>query len=124
MSGIGDTRQQSTRGLRSVVVVGGGVTGWMAAATLARVLAPASCAITVVEPDGAGPEGGQGALPNVRAFHGLLDIDERDFLRATRATFKLATRFREWSAPGATFLHPFGAYGVDLKHELFQAYWL
>ncbi len=63
-------------------------------------------------------------MPNLRAFHGLLGVDERDLLIATRATFKLATRFRDWSTIGQTFLHPFGPYGIDIKHELFQAYWL
>ena len=117
--------QRTARGLRSLVVVGGGAAGWMAAAALARVLRPESCAVTVVEPNTGGAVGdAQGSIPNLRAFHGLLGIDESEFLRATHATGKLATRFRDWGAPGQTFLHPFGSYGVDSKHELFQAYWL
>lgn len=114
----------SSRGLRSVVIAGGGTAGWMAAAALARVLAPSSCAVTVVE-SGEGVAGGaEGTMPNLQAFHALLGIDERDFLRATGATFKLATRFRDWGTRGETFLHPFGPYGIDCRHELFQAYWL
>jgi tryptophan halogenase len=97
----------------------------MAAAALARVLGRSSCEITLVEPDeGAAAANAEGTMPGLRAFHGLLGVDERDFLQATRATFKLATRFRDWQMSGATFLHPFGAYGIDTRHELFQAYWL
>lgn len=97
----------------------------MAAAALTRVLDPSTCEITVVEsasPDAAGI--GEGTIPNLRAFHRLLEVDERDFLSATQATFKLGTQFRDWEMLGRTFLHPFGPYGVDVKHELFQAYWL
>jgi tryptophan halogenase len=116
--------QRSPRALRSIVIVGGEVAGWMAAAALARVLGPASCELTLVEPDAAGAAGGaEGALPNLRAFHRLLGIEERELLAATHATFKLATRFHDWRA-GESFLHAFGPYGVDVKHELLQAYWL
>jgi tryptophan halogenase len=100
----------------------------MAGAALARVLTPATCALTLIEPKAAGTAGtaggGEGAIPNLRAFHRLLGIEEREFLSATRATFKLATRFRDWRVSGESFLHPFGPYGVDVRHELFQAYWL
>ena len=96
----------------------------MAAAALARVL-DGSCEITLVEFESIGTVGvGEATLPSLPAFHGLLGVDERDFLSTTRATFKLANQFRDWRTIGATFLHPFGSYGVDIKHELFQAYWL
>src|SRR6185312_1347443 len=48
----------------------------------------------------------------------------KEFLRATRGTFKLGIQFRDWRTVGASFLHPFGPYGVNVNHELFQAYWL
>lgn len=117
--------QRSARALRSVIIVGGGTTGWMAAAALARVVMPSSCEITVVESDTLAAAGvGEATIPNLRAFHDLLEVDERDFLSATHATFRLGTRFRNWGLRGRTFLHPFGPYGVDVKHDLFQAYWL
>ncbi len=122
---MSDCGQGSPRGLRSLVVAGGGVAGWMAAAALARVLGPSACEITVVESETADAAGvGEGTLPHLRAFHGLLEVDERAFLGATQATFKLGTRFHDWGTPGRTFLHPFGPYGIDVTHELFQAYWL
>jgi tryptophan halogenase len=122
---VSEPGQRPARALRSIVIVGGGTAGWMTAAALTRVLAPASCEVILVESDAAGATGGaDGALPNLRAFHGLLGIEEREFLAATQATFKLATRLHDWRAVGESFLHAFGPYGIDVKHELFQAYWL
>ena len=96
----------------------------MAAAALARVLGGAS-EITLVESEAIGTvDIGESTIPSLPAFHGLLEVDEREFLRATDGTFKLGIQFRDWHAPGDSFLHPFGPYGVNINHELFQAYWL
>ena len=116
--------QRSPRGLRSVVIIGGGTAGWMAAAALARVL-NGSCEITLIESGTLGTVGvGEATIPTLPAFHALLGVDEREFLRATGGTFKLGIQFRDWCTVGETFLHPFGPYGFNVKHELFQAYWL
>lgn len=117
--------QGCERGVRSVTIVGGGTAGWMAAAALARVLEGAACQIALVESPDQGAVGvGEATIPSLPAFHALLGIDEREFLAAARATFKLAIQFCDWGAPGERFLHPFGPYGLDTRHELFQAYWL
>ena len=106
------------------MIVGGGTAGWMAAAALAKVL-DGSCEITLVESADIGTVGvGEATIPSLPAFHRLLNVDEREFLSNTRATFKLAIQFRDWRTIGASFLHPFGPYGVNVNHELFQAYWL
>lgn len=117
--------QRSARGLRSIVIVGGGTAGWMAAAALARVLSGSSYEITLVESEVIGTVGvGEATIPSLPAFHALLGVEEREFLQATGATFKLGIEFRDWRQVGASFLHPFGPYGLDNNHSLFQAHWL
>jgi tryptophan 7-halogenase len=117
--------QSSARGVRSLVIVGGGTAGWMAAAALARVLEGSSCEITLVESKATGTMGvDEATMPSLPAFHRLLEVDERELLGATRATFKLAIQFRDWRTLGEVFLHPFGPYGLNTQHSLFQAYWL
>ena len=107
-----------------VVVVGGGTSGWMTAAALAKLL-PRHCAVRLIESEAIGIVGvGEATLPHIRAFNERLGIDEAEFMAATRATFKLGIEFRNWGAIGESYIHPFGAYGRELAGIDFHHYWL
>ena len=110
--------------IEKVVVVGGGTAGWMAAAALSRFFADGKRTITLIESSEIGTIGvGEATIPPIRNFNGMLDIPENEFLRETRATFKLGIEFVDWGRVGDRYIHPFGNLGRDFHgisfHQLF-----
>jgi tryptophan halogenase len=111
--------------LKQIVIAGGGSAGWMTAAALSSMLDPKDVSITLVESDEIGTIGvGEATIPDIINFNRMLGLDERDFMKATNATFKLGIEFIDWGRKGDKYIHPFGAHGVDMKGLDFHNYWL
>jgi Tryptophan halogenase. len=111
-----------TQAISKIVILGGGTAGWMAAATLNRFLAKQQkTEICVVESTQVGTVGvGEATLPGIRDFNNYLGIDEVDFIRKTRATFKLGIEFKDWNKLGKSFFHPFSSYGAPINNIEFH----
>ena len=112
------------RKIHKVVVAGGGTAGWMAAASLAKLLGR-TLDITLVESDEIGTVGvGEATIPTLLTLHELLKIKEQDFLRAVQGTFKLGISFESWRDVGEDYIHSFGWTGQDSWAAGFQHFWL
>jgi tryptophan halogenase len=92
-----------------------------------RAGAPAAgrFAIRLVESDEISTVGvGESTIPMIRLFNDVLGINEDEFVRETKATFKLGIEFKDWSRPGERYMHGFGRFGQDVQTVDFFQYWL
>jgi tryptophan halogenase len=111
-------------GKTRVVIAGGGTAGWLAAYSLAKRLG-SQLEITLVESDLIGTVGvGEATIPTMKSFHALMEIDEREFMTATQATFKLGIWFDNWANIGDSYIHSFGVIGQGSWMAEFHEYWL
>ncbi len=111
--------------IRRIVIVGGGTAGWMTAAALSKSLDLQRCTVSLIESDDIGTIGvGEATIPTIHWFNSIVGLNEKEFVRETRATFKLGIEFRDWARPGHTYLHPFGRYGLPADGVSFQHRWI
>jgi len=118
--------------IKRILIVGGGIAGWMSAAYLARTLGaqlPDGVHITLVESaDIAGIGLGEGTLPTIRQTLRRIGVDETHLVRECGTSFKQGTKFVHWRYPPGRgfpdhYLHSYQATqepgGLDLL-----SYWL
>jgi tryptophan 7-halogenase len=114
----------SEHSIRSIIIVGGGTAGWMAAAVLAKSLGD-GVEIKLIESPEIGAVGvGEATIPQIHHINRFLGFDENDFIRNTQASFKLGIQFNNWTRQGDSYLHAFGDVGLPLGFLPFHQYWL
>ena len=104
--------------LRRIAVVGSGIAAWMAAAWLARQLKRLGTEIICIPggSDQAPPV--LASLPSLDSFHRALNLDQRDLMRATSASFRLGTLH---AATGG--IHAYGDTGAPFGTVPFHLAW-
>ena len=107
---------------RKLVIAGGGTAGWMTALLAKRALGQA-VEVELVESDQIGIVGvGEATIPPIQTFNRYVGLDERELLRETHGTIKLAIRFEGWKRRGESYYHTFGAPGASMGFCTFQNY--
>lgn len=103
-----------TRIPQSILIVGGGTAGWMAASILMHAWRDKGLKVTLVESDDIGIIGvGEGSTPALRKFFSYLRIAEKDWMPACNATYKAGIYFDNWARPSLSptgnisYFHPF-----------------
>lgn len=107
-----------------LVIAGGGLAAWTAAAYLRRMLRRVGWTVTVVGPAPAGPPVGLATRPILTRFLRGLGIDEAIFMRRCGATYRVASRFDDWFEAGQGHWHPFGVCGPRINGRDLFHYWL
>ena len=109
--------------INSIIIVGGGSAGWMAASYLNKMLLKESgISIKVIEsPDIETIGVGEATVPTIRDFFQKVGIAEKELIKKTNATIKSAIKFVDWfkSGEGESYYHPFEAPlysdGIDIS---------
>ncbi len=118
------TTTTPTKPIRRIVIAGGGTAGWMVASGLAKCLGK-QIDIRLVESEEIGTVGvGEATIPTLHLMHEILDLDEREFVQATQATFKLGISFENWRNVGENYFHSFGHTGKGHWTAGFHHFWL
>ncbi len=98
---------------KRIVIVGGGSTGWMAAAYLDAALNQPDFRvvdIAVLEsPDVPRIGVGEATIPSIRHVLATIGIDEIEFLKRVDGTYKHAIKYVDWlDGKGESYYHAFG----------------
>ena len=110
--------------IKKIVIAGGGTAGWMAAASLSKLLGK-NLDISLIESDDIPTVGvGEATIPSMLILHQLLQIKEQDFVAAVNGTFKLGIAFENWRNVDEDYIHSFGYTGKDHWAAGFQHFWL
>ena len=116
--------QPTGKPVRRVVIAGGGTAGWMAAACISKIMGRV-LDIKLIESEEIGTVGvGEATIPTMTFFLDALGIDEREFVAATQATYKLGISFENWRNVGENYFHSFGKTGTDHWSAGFQHFWM
>ena len=111
------------RAVKDIIIVGGGTSGWMTAATLSQQFKNSPVNITLIDSSAMGTIGvGEATIPTLRRFYTKLGFTDIEVLRATNATCKLGIQFKGWSGDESSFIHPFGLFGQEVNRVPFHHY--
>jgi len=101
--------------LNRIVILGGGTSGWMAAAAFASKALFKDIEITLIESKSIGTIGvGEGSTPYLKTFMKNLGFAESQWMQSCDSTYKTGISFDNWNGPMSSYFHPFYS-ALDVK---------
>ena len=111
--------------IREVVVAGGGIVGWSAAAALRRRLPGLRVTIVPVPPPAdALADRIASTLPSILEFHRDLGLSDADAIVRAGSSFRLGTCFTGWAEGLPAYVHAYGEYGRPFGTASFHLHWV
>jgi tryptophan halogenase len=99
--------------VNKIVIVGGGSAGWMSAATMIRAF-PDKEIVVIESPDYPIVGVGESTLGGITGWARWIGIDEKDFMPATDAVYKMSIKFTDfYKKDSGAFHYPFGNIFLD-----------
>ena len=104
---------------RSILIVGGGSAGWMAASYLNGALnqrgeKPVVDIRLLESPDIPRISVGEATVPSIQHVLSVIGLNEIEFMKATDATYKQSIRYQNWLFNNQSFYHhPFSRYRIQ-----------
>ena len=95
--------------IKSVIVVGGGSSGWMSASALSKGLGK-NLKVTVIESGKSSPVGvGESTIIPFNRFLQYIGLEDHQWMKHCNATYKTSIRFTDFVDKGSgSFEYPFG----------------
>lgn len=113
--------------LKSVLIIGDTLEGWLSAAFLAQQFKGTGLSVSLC----AHPDQAQmhapivAATPSLAKLHSALKLDERDIIKFCRASFRLGTQFTNWHKGGkASYVHAYHNQTEAMDGVGFHHHWL
>ena len=89
------------------------------------MLQPVGCHVTLMEAPDIGTIGvGEATVPPLVKFVRIMRLDEAEFMRRCRASYKLGIKFIDWHRVGHSYWHPFGLCGGQVDGLDLFPFWL
>ena len=108
-----------------MVVLGGGLLGWSAAAALRRKLpALRVTVVTLPPPPDALVERIGSTLPSIIEFHRDIGMSDGDAPLRANCSFRLGTEFQHWDGERPSYVHAYDRYGQPLGTASFHIHWV
>ena len=95
--------------IKSILIVGGGSSGWMTASFMSKFFAEDDIKISLVESDSVPTVGvGESTIGSINNYFQLLGLEDEEWMPYCNGTYKNSIRFTDFKEIGHEIEYPFG----------------